>query len=128
MQDENINDYIEEVRMIGLRISYFRKLNGMTQKELAEKVGINKNYLSHIESGSTSKVISLPLLIRISKALNIELALLVDLEDMKSAKNSVIRQMEEVKAMFEEVKQFSSELDRMMLAMNNFDPKKINGE
>ena len=128
MKDENINDYINEVQMIGLRISYFRKLNGMTQKELAEKVGINKNYLSHIESGSTEKVISLPLLIKISKTLNVELALLVDLADMNSTKNDVLRQMEEVKTMFDEVKRFSAELDRMMLEMSNFDPNKIKGE
>ncbi len=128
MKDENINDYINEVQMIGLRIAYFRKLNGMTQRELADQLGINKNYLSHIESGSTDKVVSLPLLIRISKALNIELALLVDIEDMKSAKNGVLRQMEEVKAMFDEVKRFSSELDRMMLEMNNFDPHKLKQE
>ena len=102
--------------------------NGMKQRELAEKVGINKNYLSHIESGSTDKVVSLPLLIRISKALNVEPALLVDIEDMKLAKNSVMRQMEEVKTMFEEVKRFSAELDRMMLEMSNFDPKKLTRE
>ena len=128
MKDENINDYINEVQMIGLRIAYFRKLNGMTQRELADQLGINKNYLSHIESGSTDKVVSLPLLIRISKALNIELALLVDIEDMKSAKNGVLRQMEEVRAMFDEVKRFSSELDRMMLEMNNFDPNRLKQE
>ena len=102
--------------------------NGMKQRELAEKVGINKNYLSHIESGSTDKVVSLPLLIRISKALNVEPALLVDIEDMKLAKNSVMRQMEEVKTMFEEVKRFSAELDRMMLEMNNFDPNRLKQE
>ena len=128
MKDENINDYINEVQMIGLRIAYFRKLNGMTQRELADQLGINKNYLSHIESGSPDKVVSLPLLIRISKALNIELALLVDIEDMKSAKNGVLRQMEEVKAMFDEVKRFSSDLDQMMLKMNNFDPNRLKQE
>ena len=128
MKDENINDYINEVQMIGLRIAYFRKLNGMTQRELADQLGINKNYLSHIESGSTDKVVSLPLLIRISKALNIELALLVDIEDMRSAKNGVLQQMDEIKMMFDEVKRFSAELDRIVIGMNNFDPKKLTRE
>ena len=128
MKDENINDYINEVQMIGLRISYFRKLNGLTQRELADQLGINKNYLSHIESGSTDKVVSLPLLIRISKALNIELALLVDIEDMRSAKNGVLQQMDEIKMMFDEVKRFSAELDRIVIGMNNFDPKKLTRE
>ena len=40
MKDENINDYINEVQMIGLRISYFRKLNGLTQRELADSIKI----------------------------------------------------------------------------------------
>ena len=78
---EKIDDCLKEIQYIGLRIAYFRKLRNLTQADLAEKVSINKNYLSHIESGSAHKVLSLPLLIRISKALDVELALLVDLSD-----------------------------------------------
>ena len=73
-------------------------------------------------------MVSLPLLIRISKALNIELALLVDIEDMRSAKNGVLQQMDEIKMMFDEVKRFSAELDRIVIGMNNFDPKKLTRE
>ena len=61
------NDYQAEIKYIGVRIAYFRKLRGMTQAELANKTHIHKNYLSHIESGSADKVISLPLLIEMSK-------------------------------------------------------------
>ena len=54
---EKIDDCLEEIQYIGLRIAYFRKLRNMTQAELANKVSINENYLSHIESGSAHKVL-----------------------------------------------------------------------
>ena len=118
---EKIDDCLQEIQYIGLRIAYFRKLRNMTQADLADKVSINKNYLSHIESGSAHKVLSLPLLIRISKALDIELALLVDLSDLDNSKNEVREQITELRNMFEEMKQFNNELDGMIAQLNNTD-------
>ena len=115
---EKIDDCLLEIQYIGLRIAYFRKLRNMTQADLAEKVHINKNYLSHIESGSAHKVMSLPLLIRISKALDVELALLVDLSDLDNSKNEVREQITELRTMFEEMKQFNAELNDMMAQLN----------
>ena len=115
---EKIDDCLLEIQYIGLRIAYFRKLRNMTQADLANKVSINKNYLSHIESGSAHKVLSLPLLIRISKALDVELALLVDLSDLDNSKNEVREQITELKTMFEEMKQFNAELNDMMAQLN----------
>ena len=118
---EKIDDCLQEIQYIGLRIAYFRKLRNMTQADLADKVSINKNYLSHIESGSAHKVLSLPLLIRISKALDVELALLVDLSDLDNSKNEVREQITELRNMFEEMKQFNNELDGMIAQLNNTD-------
>ena len=118
---EKIDDCLAEIQYIGLRIAYFRKLRNLTQADLAEKVSINKNYLSHIESGSANKVLSLPLLIRISKALDVELALLVDLSDLNNSKNEVREQITELRNMFEEMKQFNAELNDMMAQLNNTD-------
>jgi len=118
---EKIDDCLLEIQYIGLRIAYFRKLRNMTQADLAEKVSINKNYLSHIESGSANKVLSLPLLIRISKALDVELALLVDLSDLDNSKNEVREQITELRSMFEEMKQFNAELNDMMAQLNDTD-------
>ena len=118
---EKIDDCLAEIQYIGLRIAYFRKLRNMTQADLADKVSINKNYLSHIESGSANKVLSLPLLIRISKALDVELALLVDLSDLNNSKNEVREQITELRNMFEEMKQFNAELDGMIAQLNNTD-------
>ncbi len=118
---EKFDDCLKEIQYIGLRIAYFRKLRNLTQADLAEKVSINKNYLSHIESGSAHKFVSLPLLIRISKALDVELALLVDLSDLDNSKNEVREQITELRTMFEEMKQFNSELNDMMAQLNDTD-------
>ena len=118
---EKIDDCLAEIQYIGLRIAYFRKLRNLTQADLAEKVSINKNYLSHIESGSAHKVLSLPLLIRISKALDVELALLVDLSDLNNSKNEVREQISELRSMFEEMKLFNAELNDMMTQLNDTD-------
>ena len=118
---EKIDDCLQEIQYIGLRIAYFRKLRNLTQADLADKVSINKNYLSHIESGSANKVLSLPLLIRISKALDVELALLIDLSDLNNSKNEVREQITELRTMFEEMKQFNAELNGMIAQLNNAD-------
>ena len=114
-------NYQAEIKYIGLRISYFRKMRELTQAELADKVHINKNYLSHIESGSTDKVISLPLLIDLSKALDIELSVLVDLNDLTESKKAVREQFQEMKSMFEQMKNFNAELDKMLADMDKAD-------
>ena len=115
---EATDDCRKELKCIGLRIAYFRKLQNITQATLAEKLSINKKYLSHIESGSANKAMSLPLLIRISKALNIELALLTDISDLN--KNNAGKFLEEAKKAFDEMKELNSEIDKMIEEMNNF--------
>ena len=84
-------------------------------------MSINRNYLSHIESGSANKVISLPLLIRISRALDVELGLLVDLSDLDNSKNEVKQQLDEIRSLFQEMKKFNAELDAMMNDIDCFD-------
>ena len=108
-----------ELQCIGLRIAYFRRLNNLTQGELAERLHINKNYLSHIESGSANKTVSLPLLIKISRALDVELAVLVDLDDMH---NKNCREfVKDMRDTFEELKQLNSDLDKMLEQLNEED-------
>ena len=116
---ETIDDCRNELKCIGLRIAYFRKLQNITQAELAEKLSINKNYLSHIESGSANKAVSLPLLIRISKALGVELSLLTDLSDLN--KNGMAEFVQDMKRTFTEMKELNSELDSLMRQLNNLD-------
>ena len=56
---------------IGLKIAYYRKMNGMTQEQLAERVGIATKYLSHLETPSRAQQISLLTLFAIADALNV---------------------------------------------------------
>lgn len=116
---ELVDDCRNELKCIGLRIAYFRKLKNITQAELAELLYINKNYLSHIESGSANKAVSLPLLIRISKALDVELSLLTDLSDLR--KDGVGEFVRDMKQTFTEMKELNAELDALMRQMNDLD-------
>ena len=118
---EELKTGLAEMRHIGLRIAYFRKLRDLTQAELAEKVGINKNYLSHIESGSANKVASLPLLIRIAQILDVPLSLLVDLSDADTSMTEMRSQFEEMHALFQEMKQMNAELDQMLADFDEMD-------
>ncbi|MBS7062722.1 MAG: helix-turn-helix transcriptional regulator [Eubacterium sp.] len=47
----------------------FRKDCGLSQKQLAEKVGISTTHLSHIETGNTK--LSLPVFVDIAEALSV---------------------------------------------------------
>ena len=37
--------YADEYRQIGLKIAYYRKLRGLTQEELAERVGLTPAFI-----------------------------------------------------------------------------------
>ena len=117
------DDCLEEVARIGLRVAYFRKVRNMTQAELATKVGINKNYLSHIECGNANKALSLPLLIKISKVLDIKLSVLVDLEDWdnETEKMNEAAAIQELRQMFDEMCQLNADLDKVMEKMDEWD-------
>ena len=41
---------MNEFRLLGLTIAYYRRLRGMTQLELAEAVQISRTHMSNIES------------------------------------------------------------------------------
>lgn len=64
---------------IGLNILHYRKEQGMTQMQLAEKSNISKNYMQRIETAASS--CSLDTLIDIAQALNIPLKKLFEFRD-----------------------------------------------
>ena len=105
-------DFSAEMRCIGMRIAGFRRLRNMTQEELAFKLDINKNYLSQIESASGGKNISLPMLIRISRALDVELALLTDIDGIY--KSDLKNFWSDMKDTFEEIKKLNDNMDKML--------------
>lgn len=63
---------MERIKRIGLRIAFYRKQRGLTQKMLAEKANLSTSYLSKIESSGTDVTFSLLSLYHIADALDLE--------------------------------------------------------
>ncbi len=52
-------------------IKYYRKLRNLTQEDLAEKADVSISYIKQIESNKEYKNVSLTVILKISKALDI---------------------------------------------------------
>lgn len=68
----------QEYKMIGLNISYYRKLKGITQLQLAEQVNISRTHMSNIEAPNMPTSISLDTLFDIADSLEVPVANLLD--------------------------------------------------
>ena len=62
---------IDYYYMIGTNIAYYRRLAGLTQAQLAERVGVTRVHVSAIESPNTATARSIELLFRIAAALQV---------------------------------------------------------
>ncbi|MBD5150916.1 MAG: helix-turn-helix transcriptional regulator [Oscillibacter sp.] len=56
---------------IGLKVSYYRKFAGLTQEQLAEKMGVDTSFIGQIEAPNILKAISLDTLFRIAAILDV---------------------------------------------------------
>lgn len=65
---DNTQKYIE----LGYNIAYYRKHAGLTQEQLAEKVGISRQHLGAIEAPRLCRPISMELLFNLATVLEIE--------------------------------------------------------
>lgn len=63
--------YESEYMQLGLKIAYYRKLRGLTQEQLAEKIDCSSAFIGQVEAPNVKKAISLDTLFEIAKALNI---------------------------------------------------------
>ena len=63
--------YEPEYLQMGLKIAYYRKLRGLTQEELAERIDRNAAYIGHVEAPNISKAVSLDALFDIAYRENI---------------------------------------------------------
>lgn len=63
--------YEMEYRQLGLKIAYFRKLRGLTQEELAEKIDKSAAFIGHVEAPNVYKAVSLDTLFDIAKVLGV---------------------------------------------------------
>ena len=69
--------YKQNFKIIGLNIAYYRKLKGLSQMQLAEKVNISRTHLSNIEAPNMPTSISLETLFDIAEILDVPAAYLL---------------------------------------------------
>ena len=75
-----------QFRELGLTISYYRKLKGLTQTQLAESVGLSRTHISNIEAPRVKTSISLDSLFDIADVLEVPVR---DLFDFKCEYNKI---------------------------------------
>lgn len=73
--------------MISLRIKQYRQQNNMSQRQLAEKLGMKQPTLAKIETGTASDI-KISTLYRICKQLDVSADWLLGLTDSQEANNS----------------------------------------
>ncbi|MCL2671338.1 MAG: helix-turn-helix transcriptional regulator [Clostridiales bacterium] len=71
----------EVYKKLRFNITYTRKMQGMSQLQLAEKIGISRTHMSNIEAPNGVGGLSLDVLIDIAAALNVPIAKLFDFRD-----------------------------------------------
>ncbi len=67
--------------MVGLKVSYYRKLKSLTQEQLAEKLNCDVSFIGQIEAPNIYKAISLDTLFRIAEALDVPAYKFLKFED-----------------------------------------------
>lgn len=77
MDDKRINEF----RLLGLTIAYYRKLRGLTQAELAEATNLSRTHISNIEAPNGKTSISLNKLFDIADVLEVPVKDLFDFRD-----------------------------------------------
>ena len=80
---DNTRFYIE----LGYNIAYYRKHAGLTQEQLAEKVGISRQHMGAIEAPNLCRPISLELLFNFATVLNIDPRLLLSFREPPSSRS-----------------------------------------
>ena len=75
--NEKLFDNSERYRDLGCAISYYRKRKGLTQEQLADRIGISRQHMGAIEAPNMIRAVSLEVLFNIAAALDIEPYLLL---------------------------------------------------
>lgn len=79
MNDIDKKRYIQ----IGLKISYYRKLNGLTQEDLAEKINRSAGFIGQVEAPNIVAPVSLETLFSIADVFGIHPYKLLEFDDIK---------------------------------------------
>lgn len=64
-------------KLIGSKVAYYRKLNGYSQAELANRLHLNRSVIARIESGTYNNNIPLNLLFSLAEAMHIDAVVLI---------------------------------------------------
>lgn len=72
---------MNEFRLLGLTIAYYRKLRGLTLAELAEATNLSRTHISNIEAPNGKTSISLNKLFDIAEVLEVPVKDLFDFRD-----------------------------------------------
>ena len=72
---------MNEFRLLGLTIAYYRKLRGLTQAELAEATNLSRTHISNIEAPNGKTSISLNKLFDIAEVLEVPVKDLFNFRD-----------------------------------------------
>ena len=70
----------DRYRQLGLKIAYYRRLHGMTQAALAEKIDKATAFIGQVEAPKVQRTISLDTLFDIADALDIPPARFLEFE------------------------------------------------
>ena len=73
--------YQKQLILLGCNIARCRKMRGMTQQELAEKVSLSRTHLSNLEAPGMAVPIYLEKLFAIAEALNVPVSVLFDFDE-----------------------------------------------
>lgn len=77
---------------IGQKVRRYRKAKGLSQEELAERIGISVTHMSHIETGNTK--LSLPVLVDLANELEVQTDEL--LKDSPTSKSTFKNELESI--------------------------------
>ncbi len=71
-------EYREQYIRFGLKVQYYRKLQGLTQEAFADKIGRSWSFVAKVESPTQAFGVSMETLFKIADALNIPVSKLFE--------------------------------------------------
>lgn len=60
-------EHLDKYKKLGLKISYYRKINGLTQLQFAEKIDKSLSFVGAVEAPNINRTISLDTLFDIAR-------------------------------------------------------------
>ena len=81
MKEYNEKEFDYLVLQIGIKIGYYRRKMGITQEELADRIGMTVSYIGQLEAPNLVYKPSLKTLYKLSLVFGVPIKKLVDIED-----------------------------------------------